>query len=589
METRPATKGGKLAPQPPPCHGGPPRVENPAVTDIDRSELLLERIYRWEKEIPDRIYMTQPLGGTAVRDYTWRQTVDEVRRMAAHLKSLGYPPGSRIAILSKNCANFILSDLAIWMAGYVSVAMFPTLDAETVRYILEHSESKLLFVGKLDTWDEMKKGVPDSLPKIAYKLAPPNDYPVWEDIVAKTEPIAGSPVREPDDTALLIYTSGSTGKPKGVEHTFRTVAGACRAFSTVLEWRTDDRLLSYLPLAHAFERAAIEATSLHSATHVYFAESLDTFVQDLRRARPTVFQSVPRLWLKFQSGVLRKMPPKKLKTYLKIPILSGVVKKKILTGLGLDSARMAISGSAPIPAELIQWYRDLGLELLEGYGMTENFSCSHFSMPGRARVGYVGEPLKGVVVKLSDQGEVLVKSPGSMKGYFKEPEMSKEAFTEDGFLKTGDRGEIDDLGRLKITGRVKELFKTSKGKYVAPVPIENLINSDHHVEQSCVMGSGQPQPFALVMLSEELRKQIGSDGNLKGEVDAALLKLRESVNAEVPVYEKLEFLAVVKEPWLIENGFLTPSMKIKRHVIEERYAPQVEAWYGSRKPVIWEA
>jgi long-subunit acyl-CoA synthetase (AMP-forming) len=558
------------------------------VNDIDRSELLLERVYGWEKEVPDRVYMTQPLGGGAVRDYTWRQTVDEARRMAAHLQSLGFPPGSRIAILSKNCANFILSDLAIWMAGYVSVAMFPTLDAETVRYILEHSESKLLFVGKLDTWDQMKPGVPEGLPRISYKLAPPNDYPVWEDIVAKTEPCAGSPVRDVDDSALLIYTSGSTGKPKGVEHTFRTIAGATRCFRTILEWRPEDRLLSYLPLAHAFERAAIEATSLDSATHVFFAESLDTFVADLRRARPTMFQSVPRLWLKFQSGVLRKMPPKKLKTFLKIPILSGVVKKKILTGLGLDSARMAISGSAPIPAELIQWYRDLGLELLEGYGMTENFSCSHFSMPGRARVGYVGEPLKGVEVKLSDQGEVLVKSPASMKGYYKEPQMTAESFTEDGFLKTGDRGEIDDLGRLKITGRVKELFKTSKGKYVAPVPIENLINADHHVEQSCVMGSGQPQPFSLVMLSEDLRKQITSDANLRGDVDKALTSLRDRVNAEIPVYEKLEFLAVVKEAWLIENGFLTPSMKIKRHVIEERYAPQVEGWYTARKPVIWE-
>jgi len=193
-----------------------------------------------------------------------------------------------------------------------------------------------------------------------------------------------------------------------------------------------------------------------------------------------------------------------------------------------------------------------------------------------------------VEVKLSDQGEVLVKSPANMRGYHKEPEMTAESFTEDGFLKTGDRGEIDDHGRLRITGRVKELFKTSKGKYVAPAPIENMLNSDNHLEQSCVTGSGQPQPFALVMLSEDLRGKVDSP-EVRAEVDALLARLRDGVNAKIPAYEALEFLAVVKEPWLIENGFLTPTMKIKRHVIEERYGPLIDAWYGSKKPVVWES
>jgi len=282
------------------------------------------------------------------------------------------------------------------------------------------------------------------------------------------------------------------------------------------------------------------------------------------------------------------MPPSKLQTYLKIPIFSGIVKKKLRAGLGLDATRMAISGSAPIPPELIQWYRDIGLELLEGYAMSENFSYSHFSLPGKSRVGYVGSALLDVEVKLSDQGEVLVKSPANMRGYHKEPEMTAESFTEDGFLKTGDRGEIDDHGRLRITGRVKELFKTSKGKYVAPAPIENMLNSDNHLEQSCVTGSGQPQPFALVMLSEDLRGKVDSP-EVRAEVDALLARLRDGVNAKIPAYEALEFLAVVKEPWLIENGFLTPTMKIKRHVIEERYGPLIDAWYGSKKPVVWES
>jgi long-chain acyl-CoA synthetase len=558
---------------------------------IDSKDLLLQCALRWERERGSRIYMTQPLGGGQVRDYTWADAVGEARRMAAHLQSHGFPPGSKIAIVSKNCAQFIMSDLAIWMAGYVSVALYPTLSAETVRYILEHSESRLVFVGKLDDWDSMKDGVAADLPRIAYRLSPPGplkEYPVWEDLVGKTEPLAGDPVREPGDTAMLMYTSGSTGKPKGVEHTFESISAAAKSFVDVTRLTADDRFLSYLPLAHAFERAVVEATSLRVGARIFFAESLDTFNADMKRARPTVFHSVPRLWLKFQQGVLKKMPQEKLSKLLRIPLLNRVVKKKILTGLGLQETRMAASGSAPIAPELIQWYRDLGLELLEGYGMSENFSLSHISRPGAARVGYVGSTAPGVECKLSPEGEVLVKSVGTMKGYYKQPDETAASFTEDGFLRTGDRGEVDAEGRLRITGRVKELFKTSKGKYVAPVPIENLLNANTLLEQSCVTGANQPQPYALILLNEDLRKKLNGGGEGRGEVEKALAALRDKVNAQLDPHEHLEFLAVVKEPWLIENGFLTPTMKIKRSVIEETYEPKSETWYGSKKPVIWE-
>jgi long-chain acyl-CoA synthetase len=553
---------------------------------VEKKELVLERVYRWEKELANQVYMTQPMGGGKIRTYTWAEALGEARRMAAHLASFNFPPRSNIAILSKNCAHFMMSDLAIWMAGHISVALYPTLNAETVRFILEHSEAKLIFVGKLDSWEEMKPGVPE-IPRISYALSPPNDYPVWEDIVARTAPMEGDIARDPDETSILIYTSGSTGKPKGVEHTFRTMSVAAKGLQQVTRLSQEDRHISYLPLAHAFERTAVEALSFYAASQVFFADSLDTFVQDLQRARPTLFHSVPRLWLKFQHGVFKKMPEKKLKTFMRIPILSGIVKKKLLKGLGLDATRIAVSGSAPISPELLQWYRDLGLELLEGYAMSENFSYSHLSLPGRSRVGYVGHNLPGVDTKLSEAKEVLVKSPATMKGYYKEPQMTAESFTADGYLKTGDQGEIDADGRLKITGRVKELFKTSKGKYIAPVPIENLINADSHIEQSCVMGASQPQPFAAVMLNEELRKTIGMPG-VKEKAEQALQSLINTVNAQLNEHEKLEFLVVVKEPWVIENGYLTPSMKIKRNVIEKAAEPNVEGWYQARRKVIWE-
>src|SRR6195952_173911 len=473
--------------------------------------------------------MTQPLSGGAVRTYTWAQTLDEARRMAAYLQSFGFPPGSKIALLSKNGAHFVMTDLAVWMAGYVSVALYPTLQPQTVRYILEHSEAKLIFVGKLDGGDAMKPGVPEALPRVSYPSSPPNDYPTWDKLVKITPPIAGEPRRSLDETALLVYTSGSTGQPKGVEQTFRSLAAAGKGAGIALSVTKRDRFMSYLPLAHVFERGCVESLTLYVGAKLFFADSLDTFVADVKRARPTVFHSVPRLWLKFQQGVLAKLPKTKLERALSIPLVHRVVKFVVLKGLGLQSTRIAISGSAPIPPELISWYRSLGLELLEGYGMTENFAYSHVSMPGKSRVGYVGNTMPGVQHRISSEGEVLVKSGGGLKGYYKQTELTRGSYTDDGFLKTGDRGEIDSEGRLKLTGRVKELFKTSKGKYVAPAPIENLLNRDDNIESCCVSGSGEPQPFAFVVLAEQLRKKLykGAD---RTAVQSELGQLLRDVN-----------------------------------------------------------
>jgi len=347
-----------------------------------------------------------------------------------------------------------------------------------------------------------------------------------------------------------------------------------------------DRMLSYLPLAHAFERYVVETGTILTGFHVYFAESLDTFVSDIKRARPTLFVSVPRLWQKFQLGVFSKMPEERLSLLLKLPVVRGIIRKKVLSGLGFDQVRIAGSGSAPIPAELISWYRSLGLELLEGYGMSENFSYSHMTLPGDVKVGYVGKPNEGVEHRLSEEGEVLVKSPATMLGYFKAPELTAEMFTEDGFLRTGDRGELDADGRLKITGRVKELFKTSKGKYVAPAPIENRLLLHADVEQACVTGETFPQPYGMVVLSEAARKRV-ADAAERERIDKSLSAHIEQVNAELDQHEQLEMIVVIGDEWTIENGLLTPTMKLKRSAIEGKYGPQAEGWYAKKQRVVW--
>ena len=323
-------------------------------------------------------------------------------------------------------------------------------------------------------------------------------------------------------------------------------------------------MLSYLPLAHSFERTWVEAASLvDGRLHLFFAESLDTFLQDLQRTQPTLFLSVPRLWLKFQQGVFAKMPPDKLDRLLGIPILGKIVAKKMRKGLGLDQVKLAGSGSAPIPPELIAWYRRIGLPLYEGYGMTEDSSYSHVSTEEHNAPGYVGVPLAGVQVKLSPEGEVLIKSPGQCIGYYKQPELTAESFTPDGFFRTGDLGERTPDGLLKLTGRAKELFKTAKGKYVAPAPIENRINAHPMVELSLVSGVGQPAAYAMVILAEHLRPRM-HEAELREQVEKELHALLEAINAAVADHEQLHMIVVAREPWSIENGFLTPTMKVRR-------------------------
>ncbi|MGH8430385.1 MAG: AMP-binding protein, partial [Solimonas sp.] len=319
-------------------------------------------LYHWEKTCPQTVHLTQPIGGGQVIEYTWAQIMDQVRRMATHLQSLALPPRSQIALLAKNTAHWMMADWAIWMAGHVTVPLYPTLNADTVRYILEHSDSRLLFVGKLDGWDMMKPGVPAGMPQIALPMAPAGAGESWEEIVARSAPLQGEPDRGLDEMATIIYTSGSTGQPKGVMQSFGSFNIAGTLMHDVIPARADDRMLSYLPLAHVAERLVTQNNSTYHGFHVFFAESLETFVSDLRRARPTIFFSVPRLWTKFQLGVSAKLPPEKQKLLFRIPFVGRKVKRKILEQLGLQDVRIAITGAAPLPAPSIAWYRSLGLE-----------------------------------------------------------------------------------------------------------------------------------------------------------------------------------------------------------------------------------
>jgi long-chain acyl-CoA synthetase len=559
-----------------------------ALTRARPEDLALQRLYHLERNEPDRIVLTQPMGGSGVRDFTWREIMDQSRRMAAHLKGLGHPPCSRIAILSKNTAWWLMADFAIWMAGHVSVPLYPTLAAGTIRQILEHSEAKLLFVGKLDGFAAMKPGIPAGVPCIALPLAPADvGGSTWDAIVAATPPLAESPVRPDDELATIMYTSGTTGMPKGVMHSFGTFAWSMQAALDRLGMREPGRILSYLPLSHVAERTLVEHGMLATPLHVFFAESLETFTADLQRARPTIFFSVPRIWVKFRQAVDTKMPPAKLARMLKIPIVSGIVRRKILGALGLDQCTFAAGGAAPMPPDLLDWYARLGLPIVEVYGMTENCGVSHATIQGIQRPGTVGKAYDGVQARLDPAtGEIQVKSPGLMLGYYKEPELTREAFTQDGWLHTGDKGQLDAEGNLRITGRVKDLFKTSKGKYVAPAPIEDRLVMNGAVEACVVTGANLGQPLGIVMLNADA-VQKSREAAARAALEKSLEQHLASINAELDPHEQLDCLVVVTEAWSVENGFITPTFKVKRNRIEEVYGPMYEHWVETRRPVLW--
>lgn len=541
----------------------------------------LEMLYQWESTVSDKVYMRQPINDQW-HTWTWKQTGEEVRRMAAALKAMNLPPGSNIAMISKNCAHWMMCDLAIMMSGHVSVPLYPNLNAATIRQILEHSESKLLFVGKLDDWQSMKPGVPEGLKCISFPFYEHKEYDQWKDIIIKYDPIKENIIRKHDELATIIYTSGTTGIPKGVMHIFHNFAFAASNAIPHLELDSSSRFFSYLPLSHIAERLLVEMGSIYAGGEVSFAESLEKFPKNLAESKPTVFLGVPRIWSKFQQGILTKLPQKKLNVLLKIPILSGIIKKKIKTGLGLTEASNILTGAAPTPASLIKWFEKVGIKIQEAYAMTENCCYSHVSLNNHIKIGYVGQPLPKCEVKLGENNEILTRHEGLMTGYYKEPLMTKESFTADGFLKTGDEGYIDSEGFLKITGRVKDLFKTAKGKYVAPSPIEMKISGSSDVEQVCVVGTGLAQPIALVTLSESGKKK--SEEELKISLEECL----KYINPTLDLHEQLDKLIMVKGEWTVENEMLTPSMKIKRNFVEKKYSIHYEKWEKMKGIVVRE-
>jgi long-chain acyl-CoA synthetase len=524
----------------------------------------LEMLYHWENNTPERIFLRQPINGQ-YKEFSWSETANQVRRVANELIRLNLPVGSHIAILSKNCAEWFITDLAIMMAGHVSVPIYSTAGEKTIRYVMDHAKCPVIFIGKLDDTKAQVAAIESNIIKLAF---PYPDIPAdkqWGEILLN-QAYNQSPLPSLDSVMTIIYTSGSTGNPKGVVHNYESICWA--AFNSLDELSVGhtDRMLSYLPLAHITERTLVEIASFYSSMRVDFLESLDTFSRDICSTQPTLFISVPRLWTRFQMGVLANMPQSKLSFLLRIPLISTVVKKAIRKKLGLGQVRLCASGSAPISTATLEWFRTIGVNICEGWGMTENSAYGTSCVPFRAdKIGCIGHAYKGVDIRIAEDGEIQAKGPCNMKEYYLEPEKTAAVFTADGYLKTGDKGSMDSDGYVRITGRLKEIFKTAKGKYIAPVPIESSLMANSLIEQVCVTGSQLKQPIALMVLSAASKKLS------QKQVEQSLLTTLNEVNGTLESHAVLDNLVVMQEEWTVDNGLLTPTLKIKRHILEERY------------------
>lgn len=550
---------------------------------------IIDYFYQWEKEMPDKVFLRQPYGATW-KTLTYRQAGEEARRMATALSTLGLQPGDHIGIISKNCCHWILADLAILMGGYVSVPFYPTLTADQLELVLKKSDSKALFVGKLDEWKMKRKGVPTDVQMIRFPQYPGNaeisEGLEWDVLTKENKPLEGRPLPYLDDLWTILFTSGTTGTPKGVMHTHRNAALLAHNEKVnqplgVMKMK-DPKFFSFLPLNHVAERVAVETSALLSGASISFAESIETFAKNLQETKPTLFFAVPRIWTKFQLGVLSKLPAKGLNLLLSLPGVSGLIKKKIKKGLGLSEANVILTGASLTPENLKQWYRRLGLNLREVYGSTETLGGLSLMPPDRHMPNTVGMPVPGAKAKIDPEtGEILMNVPWLMTGYYKEPELTAEVI-KDGWLHSGDKGKFNSEGFLKVVGRVKDAFKTSKGEFVTPNHIEENFAKDECIEQVCVVGLGIPQPLAMVNLSE-----IGV-GMEKIQLEKRFSDMLSQINAKLAGHEKVSTIIVANDMWSEQNKLLTPTMKVRRQAINDFYGGQFLDWHSDERNVIWE-
>ncbi|MEN8248088.1 MAG: AMP-binding protein [Bacteroidota bacterium] len=548
---------------------------------------LVDKIYEMQETLPNEIFLRQPYGDIW-EEFTYDEAITEALRLVTAMKSSELQKGDKIGIYSKNCYQWVIAEIAIMLGGFVHVPFYANLGEKDLKEVIDLSEIKLLFVGKIENWDRVKNGVPNDLPIVKFPHYKGNaviDSGIsWDEFIKDVEPDKENFRPESDDIWSIFFTSGTTGVPKGVVMTYAQPANLILKqdkphnnfnFSSPGK----NTFLSYMPLNHIAEQTLIITCGFYYEGQISFVESLHSFAKNLTDAKPSVFLGVPAIWEMLKQGILKQMP--NLDELLKMPENAKQIKKKIQTTIGLNNTKLVISGASAMLPSTVEWFQNIGINIQETYGMTEALAIVIIQPKDDVRIGKSGKCFEEGLIKTDPEtNEILVKNSWLFKEYYNEPELTKECFTDDGFYKTGDTGEIDNEGYLTVKGRIKDTFKTSKGSFIIPTPIENRFMTNKLIGQICLVGIGLSKPMGLIQLSQ-IGKGLNSD-----DIQKSLLRTLNEVNKKLQIYEKIDKLVIMFENWSIENGLLTPTNKIKRSTIHETYKSLYNEWYKQNNKII---
>jgi long-chain acyl-CoA synthetase len=559
------------------------------------------------------------------RPTSWGEYADLVQRAGKSLMSLGFDPGQHVAILGFNRPEWVVMDVACMAVGGAPVGIYTTSSADEAQYILEHSEAPVILVEDKAQLEKIQS-VRAQLSKLEYIVtmrgAPEVEDPMvltWDEFLDRGVGIKDAEFGarldelEPDALATLIYTSGTTGPPKGVMLTHHNLVWTADAAPGVVPLGGEDRLVSYLPLSHIAEQMFTIHIQISNGYRVYFAESIDALADNIKEARPTLFFAVPRVWEKFHDGVATKLAeasgikaklggwargvgskvvalrnigeePSGLLAF-QYRLASKLVFAKVQDALGLDEARVLVTAAAPISIEVLEFFAGFDMPILEIYGQSEGSGPSTASRFGYMKFGAVGRAYPGCEVKTADDGEVLLKGGNVFAGYYKDPEATAETLI-DGWLHSGDLGEFDDDGFLTITGRKKEIIITSGGKNIAPKNLEAGLKDNLLVSEAVVIGDRRKFLTALVALNAETADAYGVEHGITGPLYTSPLirdeiqKTVDEMNGRLARGQQIKNFAVLPRELTIEDGELTGTLKVKRNIVNEHFAAEIEAMYA---------
>ncbi|HZD01592.1 MAG TPA: long-chain fatty acid--CoA ligase [Actinomycetes bacterium] len=576
--------------------------------------------------------------GDTWRQLSWREYRERVAEVAMGLEALGVGRGDFVAIMARNRPEHVIVDLATVHLGATPVSLYNTLAPEQIAYIANHCEARVAVVeGRdfMERWEKVKGELPalrhvvlleDAADFTGYDWVRP-----WDQVRDRgREALAEGRERfdaawraaKPEDLATVLYTSGTTGPPKGVMTTHYNAlwtSASVQRWASDPAWAPGSRYVSYLPLAHSMERLSGHYVGLWRPTSLFFCPDINKVVQVLPQVRPFSFTAVPRVWEKAKAGVAAALAaepdprrrrlaesaievgrrvarleqagkPVPLGLRLRRALFDRLVYGKIRARLGLDQCHMAFSGAAPLADDVMEFFLALGIPLREAYGLTESTAPATMNRPDRLKIGTVGPPLPGVEARLADDGELLLRGGNIAAGYYKDPEKTAETFDPDGWLRTGDVAEFDQEGWVRIVDRKKDLIITAGGENISPSNLENLLKAHSLIAQAFVVGDRKPYPAALIVLDAEVApgwaakhgvayeslEQFANDERVHSEIERAVA----DVNQHVARVQQVKRFTILSNEWTVEGDELTPTLKLKRRVINEKYASQIEGLYA---------